>query len=417
MVVRIPINANYDHGGDSMSAKVWVVAEGGQQKEGKHSTEEIAAMVSGNPKGKFLVWKEGMAQWVDPRTLPEFQAPVSGEGAEETLSDTPPPAKDAKAKPKPKPKPKPAGDDDAGKKIKEGGKAILDGAAAHLGKIKYSKDTSSYLPHLNLIDALLGWVGKILSADLLDTLDEWAKKFGHFALILSALLLFFFDVLAGIKIGSFFSKFLMGLLIIPVILILQYLAYKFLDAGKALIKKSPSNISTNAFFQGIALLLLLGVLGTFFGGLYFSIATKSLLPVGMGLGAALILTYSLGVALNRETVNMQLVDDASAGQEAIGILSFFLKLELRIVPFIFGVVNVLAPLALLYLMVMLLISDSPYSVAFTKANFQMYIIWVAMLPFVAYLSFLISYLIIDLIRSILIVPDKLDQLREGGKTE
>jgi len=382
-----------------MSEKIWTVAEAGQQKEGKHSTEEIAVMLAANPRGKYLVWKEGMGQWADPRLLSEFR-PL---GTDDTLASGP------------LPDPTPPSSD-AGKKMKEGGKAFARGAAAHLGKIKNTDDSRGYLPHLNLVDALLEWVGRILSAKLLDTLDEWAKKVGHLALILSAVLLFVFDVLAGIKLGPFVSKTLMGLLIFPTVIVVQYLAYKFLDAGKAIIAKSPSNISTKAFFECIALLLLLGAVGAFFGGIFASIQTESLIPMGLGLGVTLILAYSLGVALNRSTVNIHVVADASAGQEAIGIISFFMKLELRIVPFIFGVVNILAPFALLYLMGVLLLKEYGGGAPFMKAQAQTYIIGVALLPFAAYLAFLIYYLLIDLIRSILVVPEKLDKLieRNGG---
>ncbi len=395
-----------------MTEKTWAVAEGGSKKDGRFSMEDIVSMIGANPTMTYRVWKQGLDKWEDPTTLPEYQAIAK--------AAAPPHPAPVAAAPPPQaapatPAPQPATDqDESMKKIKEGGKAIFDGAVQQLGKVKDAKDTRSYLPHINMIDKALAMIAGFISQERLDRCDEWAKKGGHLGLIVSTVLIFLFGVILAIMEGPFMATFLKYLIIFPVALILQYLAFKFLDAGKVLIEKSPSRLSSKAFFDCVGLLAFLAALGMLFAGLINAIDAKSLIPLAVGLGGTLILTYSLGVTLNCAVINIHVGDEASAGEEAIGIFSFFMKLCLRLVPFVFGVVNVLGPLLVLFYMGKLILADeNQRAFVGVMAEMQFSAIYaIALLPFGMYLLFLVYYLLLDIIRSVLILPEKLDRLRK-----
>jgi hypothetical protein len=82
-----------------MTQDRWFVSQDGVQLQGEHERAQVARLLAERPGAAFLVWKEGMAQWADPRALPEFAPPPSA----------PAPAPAAAAPPRPYPhSPRPA---------------------------------------------------------------------------------------------------------------------------------------------------------------------------------------------------------------------------------------------------------------------------------------------------------------------
>jgi hypothetical protein len=70
-----------------MSEETWFVAVDGQQVQGARTTEEVRSLMQESPSKKFMVWKEGMAGWADPLTLPAFKpAPAPPAAAAPTAS-------------------------------------------------------------------------------------------------------------------------------------------------------------------------------------------------------------------------------------------------------------------------------------------------------------------------------------------
>jgi hypothetical protein len=122
--------------------------------------------------------------------------------------------------------------------------------------------------------------------------------------------------------------------------------------------------------------------------------------------------------------------EATAGEEAIGILSFLVKLGVRAVPVVFGV-GVLWGAALLVYAILLLtvpavggsgilnlgpgvlgreifaaLSLSPAQLA--AATAAMLLGLAAACPLLAYLGFLVCHVGIELIRALLAIPEKLE---------
>jgi hypothetical protein len=59
-----------------MSQDRWFVSQDGVQLEGSYDREHAARLLRERPQSAFLVWKEGMGQWADPRTMPDFGVPA-----------------------------------------------------------------------------------------------------------------------------------------------------------------------------------------------------------------------------------------------------------------------------------------------------------------------------------------------------
>lgn len=59
-----------------MSQDQWFVSQDGVQLEGSFDREQVARLLRERPQNAYLVWREGMGQWADPRTMPDFNAPA-----------------------------------------------------------------------------------------------------------------------------------------------------------------------------------------------------------------------------------------------------------------------------------------------------------------------------------------------------
>lgn len=370
-----------------MADELWLVIRDGQQLDGQYSDEQVLDLMQQHSSSNFFVWKSGMGEWADARTLPQF--------------------KGAAPPPPPGPPPPPADEKPA--------KKLFEGAAKRL---RDSDDPHGYLPHLKLLDSILGWFGQRLAPERLSSIDSTSKKIGHIALIAAAFFIFVFGVIYSIKSGEG-AAFLIYLLVFPALLIVQYVAVKFLDAGSGLIAKTPSSLSSRAVPECFALLALLAAIAAPIAGTAAAIFEESLVPFGTGLGACLIFLYMVGAALNAPSLNIDVSGQASAGEEAIGILCFLLKLNLRLVPFIFGVGGIVAILGILATLVQV-VRANEFTLGFVMlaatSNFTLVLI-IALLPFAVYLSFLIYYLLLDVMRAILAVPGKLDRLAPSGTDE
>ncbi len=364
----------------------WLVIRDGQQLEGQHSDEQILELMQTHTGSSFYVWKSGMGEWADARTLPQFK------GAAPPPPPAPPPAPGAPSR-----------------------KGLFEGAAQRL---RDSRDPHGFLPHLRLLDSILGWFKQRLSPQRLSSIDDTAKKVGHIALIVSAFLIFLFGVIFSIK-SEDAAAFLVYLLVFPVLLIAQYVAVKFLDAGGSLIAKTPSSLSSRAVPECFALLALIAAIGALLGGIAAAILAESIVPFGTGVGVSLVFLYLLGAALNASSLNIEVSGEASAGQEAIGILSFLLKLNLRLVPFVFGVGGILGSLAVIVALVQVIQANAfTLGIVFAQAyGMFSFVLMIALLPFAVYLSFLIYYLLLDVLRAILTVPGKLDRLTASAPEE
>lgn len=57
-----------------MTEKLWHIAQDGRQIDGTHDLREVADLVGSAPSSSFLVWKDGMNQWLAPQEVPEITA-------------------------------------------------------------------------------------------------------------------------------------------------------------------------------------------------------------------------------------------------------------------------------------------------------------------------------------------------------
>lgn len=256
------------------------------------------------------------------------------------------------------------------------------------------------LASVNLLDRLLDWARGIFPVERFDAWATGFVKYGHLGLILAQLACILLGLTTAIRFDNW-KLFPAGIGLALLLVILQYTAARFLDAGRTLVNTSPSRLSSPAFLDCLALLMEVLGLVVFFTCLFKG--DLGLFFVGLAVWALCdAIAY---IALHPEMVNIEVGGEVHAGEEAIGILSFGIKAAIRIVPIAFGVGAILGAIALLLGTFRLMATDDAEA---AKAALGL-IVFCLLLPFASYILLAFYHLTIDVLRAILVLPEKLEK--------
>jgi hypothetical protein len=270
------------------------------------------------------------------------------------------------------------------------------------------------------VGKLLGVIARFLDAAFVEQSLTLARTAGHYAVTVGGALTLVYAIYVAAKLNSF-TAFVAGLGLVIGIAVAQFAAQRLFKACELAVANTPSAVSSMAFLECVGLLAVIGALVTLIVGVVAAIELATIVPLMPAILFSLVLTYFGAVALHPELVNVTLAN-GTAGEEAIGLLAFFLKNSLKIVPITFCVLAVGGGIALLASFVqsgqnlaeaigaaynaMPLLPSLPYGLAAAGV-----VMLAALLPLIAYFSFVLEYLLLDVCRAILSVPGKLDLLR------
>ena len=194
-------------------------------------------------------------------------------------------------------------------------------------------------------------------------------------------------------------------------LLRAYIATSFSTAGENFIKTSPSQMASLSFLNCFALLNFVVGWIVLFTSLFQAIKTENFQLLWLGLGVFLLCEYLACISMNPGLVNITIQSRGSAGEEAFGILSFLLKALLRLVPIAFGVGVVLGTASMTFQYAQFLAKGwyPPLALAVAQQSAG-WVLQAGLLPFAGYVGFAVLYLVINLIRSVLQIPGKLDAI-------
>ena len=271
-------------------------------------------------------------------------------------------------------------------------------------------EMTGHLFGVRLVEKLIEFLRKTFSEKILNFTLKWVLIIGHLGLAVAAILGFLFAMIYAIRVNDFYA-FLIGIAWFLLVFVIQYIAYRFSDAGEKLIRNNPTSLSSKAFLDSVAFLFLIAGVVVFIIHLIGLIRTGDLNTFLYGLGIAVFFEFVAFVSFNYSSIAIDVVKETSAGQEAIGIITFFIKGLMKLVPLFFGVGIVIGTISL-FINSIGLFSDEKISGAWISGNANaMFIINAGLLPFIAYIIFVLYYLLIDIIRAILSIPEKLDKLK------
>jgi hypothetical protein len=270
------------------------------------------------------------------------------------------------------------------------------------------------------IGVLINKARALLSIPRLTALFASANSIGQILVLAGAAFALIYGVIHAIKYDSF-EIFLYGLAAVFVLAVLQFIARRLLDACASILKTSPTRVASVAVLECFALLLLLSGIGALASGIIAAIQLENAAVLLPALVIFLVCTASAGVALHPSLANVEEAP-STAGEEAIGLFSFFAKSGLVLQPLLFALYAAVGAVAIL---LAIFGQDTAFAATLlTFVPFDLFdrsgpggpigviiIATACLFPLTAYLSFLAYYLLIDVLRAILSIPQKLDQLR------
>lgn len=269
------------------------------------------------------------------------------------------------------------------------------------------KSDSGFTFHLfavNLLEKLVEFFKGLLTKELLLFCIKWLSVIGHIGIVVAAAVGFLFALIFAIKSNSF-NAFLLGIVWVLLLFVIQYTAHKFSNAGEELIKNNPSQLASKTFLDCFGFLALIGGVVIFVISLIQLIQGSRFFDFLTGVGSFIFLEFVALVAFNYKEISVKVVKKNSAGQEAIGIITFYIKTLMKLVPILFGAFVVLGTVMLFIEGVRLFGNGAAFAWSRIQYTIAPNILKAALLPFLSYLMFVLSYLIIDIIRSILAIPE------------
>lgn len=255
-------------------------------------------------------------------------------------------------------------------------------------------------PTVWIIDKVLDLCRALLGEKVINRTDSIATLVGGWGLYAVTVLLFLGMLVLGVRAGSM-ELILYAIAILPIGILLHWVAIKLLDTNERLIASTPTAIRSENFLNVVAVLLILvGVIGipvTLVLGIID--AVKGNYGTLELVGQTALALYIGILALNPGRVNVRHSPDATIGQEAIGVLTFALKALYKAVPLFFGIFIVVAGIMSFVLLIQS-IAD-PGRAIFGVQNALYWYAIAALSPVLGYVMFLLFYIGIDVIRSIL----------------
>ncbi len=251
------------------------------------------------------------------------------------------------------------------------------------------------------VGAFLDTARATLKADRFDSISRSLTSAGHWALLLLALLGLVIQLIAATQFGA--GEILWGLAWLVALPLLQYVAVQFMDATRSLVTNTRTDLGSEAFLRCYALVAIVAGVVSVVTAIVQGFELGSFWVFLSGLDVTALWLATAWLALNPSLLGIRVNRQSSAGDEAIGVLSFFMKSLVRIVPIFYGVTLLVAAVQAVVLLLGM-IGDSAEGIrwAVTYAQFGIPVVLTAVLaPFIAYVAFALYFLVIDLMRSIL----------------
>lgn len=353
-----------------MSPVEWYYARDNLQQGPVSSLELKQLAAAGNLSPDDLVWREGMAEWAPARNVRGLfeaeQAPAA-----ETVAEIPAaPVEEPTEKVEPAPTAVPTLQIPAG-------------------------------PKRHPLDAMLDKYRPVFNAGLVDLIGRFFRVCGSYGLLAAILLSVIYSIVMVWKENPL-ASILMGVAMLVTLVSLQYLAGKFCDALDRLNTTTPGSLPSSVFPDGLSVLSkLLGIV-ILLMSIVAAVSMSAYALILLGIAAFLTLAYLSLVAMNPAALNYSIGDECGAAEEALAVFMYLFKALMRFVPVAFGV-GVLSGTLLLGVSCFLIISGDfdPNTIYDTSFMACRMLIISALLPPIAYVFFLLCYLLHGLCRAIL----------------
>ncbi len=362
-----------------MTSVDWYFARGNKQM-GPVSAVDLKRLAgAGELLPDDLVWREGLAEWTTARS-------VRGLFDEES---------------------KPAGAEEAPSKAVV---ALSQGpgpAAAPEEPPPAPETLAPRAPARHPVEVLLDALRSAAGVRSIEAMASVARACGLYGLPAAMFLVAAFAAIVIVKTKTL-GDLPLGIVMLLLLVVLQYLAGKFFDVLDRLNRATGGGLPSTAFCDGVALLSLVVGLAQLLGSVWAAVQASLYLLILGGIASLIIHGYLACVALNPAALGLSMAsDETHPSEEALGVLLFLLKALLRTVPVAFGVGVLCGTIVMGVACCQTFVGAEGLLAAQTTASAaRSILISSAVLPFVAYLLFLLGSLAIELCRAVLHLPGK-----------
>jgi hypothetical protein len=243
------------------------------------------------------------------------------------------------------------------------------------------------------IDQVVEIARNKLTPERLESFERGVAKVSEKGSIAAALTI----LVVGMAIDVGIRTVLLGVIGVFVV---GYLGNKFSPACQSAVTANPTKVSTRAYFDVLALLMILAITGGVLGGAYmiFEVGFDQGVTI---IGGALTLLILLTLTLHPSMISVEVDPNASAGQDLIGLTSVYLKSALR-------TVNLLSSLYIIGGMTLVLVGafGEEYERAGDVAAGITVILAGMALPALLFLGFVVLYFFIDLLDNVLSIKGR-----------
>lgn len=279
----------------------------------------------------------------------------------------------------------------------------------------------------NIVPEFMDYAVDFMKKPVISCIPALINKItSKFSFVTIALFAVFYIVycLKNMVISFFFesgpSGMAFGLAVAAVVITLLsiYVIYKTMGIFDSIIASSRCRISSLNIFSIMVLFFQVMAIVSFIGGIYMAFNFKYFLFLVYGvIGAIFFFLLALYNSVPEEFAVVQ-DENASAGEDFTAITTFAIKVSLRLIPIIIfvvpiiGIVNCIPEIFTSYVQSS---GDSNYlDIGSMIASMTMLggFLLVGLIPLIAYIYYLISYVSLDIIRALLSLPQKLDELKK-----
>lgn len=329
---------------------------------------------SGQVGPDTLVWRQGMAQWVQAKAVKGLFP------------------NGAAAAPVPTPVPAP----------------VIANTPA--GRLPVSFNVGDWHP----LDAVVTVARQACPNDLAATISKVAGQVGILALYLAAVLVPIGGALFSIK-AQAIAPLILSLAAGLGVFVVQYVAQRLLRACDTAILANKSTLSSLAIPDCLFVLIVAGTTGGTLGLMWVAIKEGEVRSFIAGLAVLAVGAFSALVAIQPSGVSVEVDSECRVGEEAVGVLTFLMKVFLRCAPIAFAAAVTFSTFNAASFLIEIIRSDQEMITFMAMRAFTSLttLFAAAAIPLYAYLIMLLYYLTLDVISAIVSIPGKLDRLSDG----
>jgi len=252
----------------------------------------------------------------------------------------------------------------------------------------------------NLIEKTITFFRTKLDENFFNQNEEALIKYATYATPAAAAVGLLIAIVAAVKMDSL-AIFFSGLGWVVLVAICYFIGSRFLNSCKSIINNNTSTISNPEFLNASGLIMILALIATVIGGLYFAIKTSEISILYWITPLAISLLYFINLLLNPQLISTKISESATAGEDAIAILVVQFKAAVKLAGIVFGSMTIIGSIFLVFSLFNIFKEDALYYGITDFIGGSYLVISGLLYPFFIYIAFAFFYLFADLCKAIL----------------